>query len=104
MDVKVNDKSIMEYQDIAGSNVATTGGELRFPMTASIQDIRGICGDITVKIADLDGTHEVTIAGPTAGYLRLSKLIVQASQKLLISSTVAGWVEVVVLRGDVDAG
>ena len=82
---------------------ADQGGEFTFnDETVIVSAIRADigAGAITVEIVDKDGSHKVT--HPDSGFTAYQdlNLAVMSSQKLLISSATAGWVEVVVTKGD----
>lgn len=90
---------VIEYADPQDNTVilADQGGEFIFSESVALKEIRGDCGTITLTITDLNGTSGVLVySSSIANHAFLSDLIVQSSQKVLISSTAPGWVELYV--------
>lgn len=92
---------VIEYVDPDDLNVndADAGGEFIFSESVVIKEIRGACGNISIAICDLDDSHSIAIPtdpSPITAQAFMSNLVVQKSQKVKITSTTAGWVEIYV--------
>jgi hypothetical protein len=101
-----NAKNVIEFTDPDDRSVndADAGGQYEFETTVQVKEVRAAtaAGNITVSIADRDGTHEVPIGIPTTDRIVFPELglIVQKSQRLIIKTAAAGWVEAYVIKGD----
>lgn len=90
---------VIEYADPQDNTVflADQGGEFIFTESVVLKEIRGDCGTITLTIVDLDGTSgELVYSTSITNHAFLSDLVVQSSQKVWITSTASGWVELYV--------
>jgi hypothetical protein len=91
--------NVIEYSNPSDRslNEAVQGGEFTFDTTVLIKEIRGACGDMTVTISDLDDTHATVYETIVTDRATIPSLVVQKTQKLKISSSAAGWVDVYVV-------
>lgn len=89
----------------------TDGGIFQFDTVVKVEDLRVFCASGTVSffIEDLDGTNIVTciaaLAATSKSYATTlrptdAKLYVFPNQRIRVTTTVAGIIELVVTRGD----